>query len=389
MFEATLIKVVGPEVELQTLDGKSMRVPKLKLSYGDQEYIRENSPPDKGSSLAPKPANEKIPVPAKAVKFDRKTVNREAGWFTIRTQNYRVCETPHFKVLYLKPADPTAMAELAERLWIDTAFFHGTFAPRWHDRKMAIIMVNDEEGYREVGDWVADMLMNAKQEEEARKVRITWPQTAAGFIRLPQEIAEKEALMTSSIVFRTWRQDSRGNQIQIKEVFDPFRTHCLSGQLLSIQIDGISGFGSSGALAFLKGHSYYKEISLTGRSDTAIVRVTNSGQVGSVSGYAVSTDWTPELKRRLRKGLVKPSLKSLYEATAENATEDIFALSYAFSRYLQSTPDRLTAFNRLCQRINTSSQIPVPDEVAKIYGLEDGDALEKDWIAWMDSNDFR
>jgi hypothetical protein len=39
--------------------------------------------------------------------------------------------------------------------------------------------------------------------------------------------------------------------------------------------------------------------------------------------------------------------------------------------------------------ISTSKQVPDTDSIAKIYSLDDGPALEKAWLAWVDSGDFR
>ena len=38
---------------------------------------------------------------------------KEAGDFKVNSRTYRVCETPHFKILYMKPTDPIDIGELA------------------------------------------------------------------------------------------------------------------------------------------------------------------------------------------------------------------------------------------------------------------------------------
>jgi hypothetical protein len=73
----------------------------------------------------------------------------------------------------------------------------------------------------------------------------------------------------------------------------------------------------------------------------------------------------------------------------ENADELATVTAYSFARYLQSSQEKLSAFNKLCERISTSNQIPEPDDIAKFYGLDDTAALEKAWTAYVESAEFR
>jgi hypothetical protein len=63
-------------------------------------------------------------------------------------------------------------------------------------------------------------------------------------------------------------------------------------------------------------------------------------------------------------------------------------LAYSFARYLENSPEHLSAFNALIQRISTSGQMPERDDIAKLYGLADGKALEEDWLKYINSPDF-
>ena len=254
MIEAELLRQLGNDVELRDKDGRVLKVAKSSLSFGDLDYIEENAPADKSAkvlgSTGPKP---KLPNPAKDVKVDTKGFKKEAGEFKINGRTYRVCETPHFKIMYLKPADPMDTAELAERLWIDAAFFHSTFIPKWTDRKMGIILVNDEEAYGDVGSWYADMLSETKTDEskvQADRVRKTWPLSASGTINMPQAQADEQKILGHLRVFRTYRNlvtvDSNGKEISkkkemVKGLWVPFNTHCLAGDMLDIQAGGTSG----------------------------------------------------------------------------------------------------------------------------------------------------
>jgi hypothetical protein len=91
----------------------------------------------------------------------------------------------------------------------------------------------------------------------------------------------------------------------------------------------------------------------------------------------------------VKKGDAKTSIAELFKRDTENADELATVTAYSFARYLQSSQEKLSAFNKLCERISTSNQIPEPDDIAKFYGLDDTAALEKAWTAYVESAEFR
>jgi hypothetical protein len=406
ILEAEFIRQIGTDVELRDKQGRVQKLAKAQLSFGDLDYIAENAPPDKTIKTLGG-AKPKLPIPAREVKVDTKVFKKEAGDFKINSRTYRVCETPHFKVMYMKPADPIAVGELAERLWVDTAFFHSTFIPKWTDRKMGIILVNDDEAYNDVGSWYADMLTgvakqsnNGKLAQEAQDMRKTWPHTSSGNVNMPQAQADEQKMFSHLRVFRTYRTinmvDPSGKVVstkkeQVKGVWVPFNTHVLAGDMLQIQSGG-GGVSQDGKFALFTGHSYYKEILLTGKSETAKVHVdADTGQnVESAGGFQTDRSWASELKKMIKKGgQWTPNLDDLMKTPDDLARQKDIAFAYAFVNFLQSTPERLTAFNKLCQKVDVSKNVPDLDEIATIYGYESADALKKAWVAWMESPEFR
>jgi hypothetical protein len=401
MFEAEFVRQVGEKVQLRDKDGRTVELLKTQLSFGDLDYIAENAPPDKTikslGSGGPKP---KLPNPAREVKVDRKTFKKEAGDFKINSRTYRVCETPHFKIMYMKPTDPLDIGELAERLWVDTAFFHSTFIGKWTDRKMGIILVNDDEAYEDIGSWYADMIAGIGTDpakDSADRIRKTWPKSASGSVNMPQAQADEQNIFNHLRVFRTFRSlvDSTGKVVKkepVKGVWVPFNTHCLAGDLLDVQAGGTSGATPEGSFAIFTGHSYYKEIQLNGKSETSKLHTAGTGKdVGSAGGFNSDKDWAGELKKLLRKkeGPWKPDLATLFRTKDNDARQADMVFAYAFSRFLQSTPERLTAYNKLCQKIDTANQVPDLAEIASMYGYESADALQKAWEEWMNSSDFK
>ena len=399
IIEAELVRTLGDAVELKDKDGRLTKYAKASLSFGDLDYIKENSPPDKTAKTLGVGAKPKLPNPAKEVKIDTKEFKKEAGDFKINNRTYRVCETPHFKIMYFKPADPMGVAELAERMWIDTAFFHSTFIPKWHDRKKAIILVNDKEAYDDVGSWYADMLIAAGKKDDAEKMRITWPQTGAGGVNMPAKQADEKGIFSQLRVFRNYRDkvkvDTNGKEVErktelVKGVWVPFNTNVLAGDMVEIQA-GAGGVASKdGVFAVIKGHAYYKEILLNGRSETGIAQASGSTkEYGSASGFQTDKSWAPEIRKMMKKGGEwTPKLGDLMRIEANDAKTKDIAFAYAFARFLENSTEHLTAFNTLCQKADVANQVPGLDEIARIYGYADAAALEKAWIEWMNGSEF-
>jgi hypothetical protein len=395
MFDAELVRPLGDQVELKDKDGRLTKVAKSSLSFGDLDYIKENSPPDKTAPTLGG-AKPKLPNPAKDIKVDTKAFKKEAGDFKINNRTYRVCETPHFKVMYLKPADPMGVAELAERLWVDTASFHSTFIPKWHNRKMGIIIVNDKEAYDDVGSWFADMLNAAGNKDEAEKTRITWPQTASGGVGMPAKQADEQGIFSHLRVFRGYRtmqkKDTNGNIVETKDellkgVWIPFMTNMLAADMLSIQAGSGGAASKDGVFLVINGHAYYKEILLTGRSETNLAQTKGSGkEYTSSGGFQTDKSWAPEIRKMMKKGGEwTPNLPELMVTKFNDAKTKDIAFSYAFARFLQSSPAYLSNFNKMCQKMDVAKQVPSLEEIASIYGFADTNALQKAWVDWMNN----
>jgi hypothetical protein len=401
IIEAELVRSLGDTVELKDKDGRVLKYAKAQLSFGDLDYVKENSPPDKSA----KPlggAKPKLPNPAKDVKIDTKTFKKEAGDFKINNRTYRICETPHFKIMYLKPADPMGVAELAERLWIDTAFFHSTFIPKWHERKQAIILVNDDEAYNDVGSWAADMQMLAGNKEGAEKTRITWPKTGSGSVDMPAAQADEKKIFKDLRVFRHYRfevkVDSNGKEVERKKVepkgvWIPFNTNALARDLLELQAGTSGGAGvKDGVFAVLYGHAYYKELLLNGKSETHLAQAKTTTQdkkeYASAGGFKEGK-WGSELRKMMKKGGEwTPKLAELMRVESNTAETKDIVFAYAFSRFLENSTEHLSAFNTMCQKMDVARQVPGLEEIAKIYGYADVPAMEAAWIAYMNSAEF-
>lgn len=390
-LDAELVKTEGDVVLLKDKTGTTLKVPKASLSFGDLDYIAEFAPEEKTSGFAPKPSGKvKVPSPAKEMKFNNKSIVKDAGEIKLGGLAFRHAETPHFKVLYSKGFDPSDTAELAERLWHDTAFFHASFAGKFKDRRMAIVLADNANEFPKLGEWYTEIITATGNTEAATATRNAWPKLSSTSITLPAETADQNGLLTSATIIRSAGRGAKpGDGDNAKGVWASFRTHVLAGDLMGVQAGGVSSFAKEGLFAIFTGHSYYKEIDLTGASATGVLQSDTGKKASGAAGYDTGKNWAAELKRRIRKNDIKPNLTTLFASSRNDAKPDDLALAYSFSRFLQSTPERHTAYGKLMERISTSKQVPDPDTMAKIYGLEDAAGLEKAWLAFIDSGDFR
>jgi hypothetical protein len=62
---------------------------------------------------------------------------------------------------------------------------------------------------------------------------------------------------------------------------------------------------------------------------------------------------------------------------------------YGFARYMQSTPERISKFSKFMERVDTGRSIPVPAELAKLFGFETQKEFEDDWINYLKSTAFK
>ena len=388
-IEGTLVKAVGNAVFILDKDSRQVQLDKSWISIGDNDYVKEFAPEAKGGFAATQAVQ--LPMPAKTAKVDPKLF-KKAGNLALPTYSFDILETPHFKIMYAKGAAPSDLGELAERMWLDAAFFHGSFLQKFTGQKMGIFLAPDDSAYDAIGAWYGQLLGKAGSPEAANQVRFTWPKSAAGNMQLPVETARENGLLQHARVFRAYRSGSDSRHTEaIKGVWVPFYVHCLAGDLLHIQAGGVSSFAARGWFALSAGHGFYKEISLTGKSETNLLSAQSAAgdDVKTTGGFKDAQNWAGELKKLVRKGDMKPTLEAVYAMDPAAADSKDIALAYGFARYLQSSLPKSSSFSKLVQRISTSNQMPDPESLAKIYGFDSAAAMEADLLKYLTSTEFR
>lgn len=395
-IEAKFQKIDDKEVHLITPQSKIIKVKLKGLSLADRHHLVEYAEAD------PKILTEvALTVPEKDVRIDKGTfkAHREKTMgFGDRTElEFDLYESEHFYIASVGRFRANATAEMAERLWHGMAFQHMNFRQDWGDKKMVVIVTNDDEAYASLGKWYTNWIIkNSPEDQEgesaakssANRLSNIWMRIAGTSIRLPEEQQESLNAFPRAKVFRI--QENRADGY--KKVFSPFATHGLASMLLSHQMGGISSISPDGYFALTTGHGYFKEIQLAGKSETSLIQADDYGdedEIGSASGFKDGRSWAKSLKKLVRKGEVTPNLEKLLAYKAVDLTPEQLVLIYSFAYYMESDSARLTSYANMIRRIESNGQVPAPIEMAKIFGFETVEDFQNDWIEFVKSPQFK
>ena len=386
-IKAQLVAVDGDYVLLRLANGRDSRIPRKTLSVGDQKFLEEYG----GAEKIPIDPKAKITVPEKEMKFNSKTLIKRDDKFELPdgySLQFDIVESEHFLVMSSGKVRGKDTAELAERLWYGMNFQHPGFAEKWGDEKKAIFLCGEKTDYDILGKYYVDQLANSGRAQEASNSARTWPMSSGAGLSLDSDTCDKYDVMRGA---RAFRADGKSN-FQ-RGVWNPFPAHCIAQDVLNVQMGGAGGgAGSDGYYAISTGHGYYKEIQLTDETVTSLLDANTyeSDEVVKSGGFDDGKKWARTLRDLVKKEKVSPSLAGLYRVNrASELTPELTVLMYGFARYMQSTPDRISKFSKVMERVDTSRSIPVPEEMAKLFGFETVKEFEDDWIAYLKSTAFK
>jgi hypothetical protein len=303
--------------------------------------------------------------------------------------HFEALKTTHFLVVTAGKIRPIKTAEIAERLWRGMAFQHINFREDWGDKRKLIFLVENDDAFGALGDWYKkhlETLSGDNMAKVAARTRLLWDELSSTAMYLPDELVKQRGLFETALVFNI-----RDNAKSYADVFSPFPTHSLASALLSQQMGGVADYADEGYFAIMTGHSYYKEIKLAKRTETIEIDVelNDNDDITKAEGFQDGTSWAKTLREMVRKGKVKPNLEKMFEWEQKDLTPEGLVLIYSFGYYLQSTPERMNAFAQLVRRIEYSAAVPVPIEIAKIFGFKTAAEFEGDWIQFIRSQKFK
>ena len=382
-LEAQLGGVQGDSVSLINTDSKEIKLKIEDLSLADRQHLVEVAGADESIITGGKPG-----LVEKEVRIDSATFKRLEGRLSFPdgpSEGLELFETPHFLIATAGKIRPQPVAETAERLWHGMAFQHMNFRKDWGDKRALVLLVEDREAYTALGKWYSAFLASKSDQDGARQVGTTWEQTGSTTISVSEEIANQYKVNERSLVFNV-KDDGA-----FRKPLSPFPTHSIASHLLSKQMGGVSSFGSEGYFAVTTGHAFFKEISLAGKSETNLLSVTGSGndEISSKRGFEDGTSWARTLRPLVRSGKVSIQLAPMLQWKPEGLDPEKLVVIYSFAYYMQSDSKRLAAFAKMIRRIESSNQIPSPEEIAKIFGFETVAAFEADWATFIKEGDFK
>jgi hypothetical protein len=381
-LEATLGGVEANMVTLVNKDSKEIKLKAEDLSLADRLHLVEFGGAEETILTSGEPG-----LVEKDLRLDTSAFKKRDDILTFgnSADGFELFETPHFLIGTAGRIRPQAVAETAERLWYGMAFVHMNFRKDWGDKRMLILLVEDRDVYSELGKWYAGYLAANGEQDASMAAANTWDRIGSTSISAPEETCTKFNIFAQVTVFNVDDDD------KFRKELAPFPTHAIAGSLLSKQMGGVSSFGSQGYFALLTGHSYFKEISLAGKSETQLITVDGSqkDEIGSKSGFEDGTSWARSLRPLVKSGKVAVKLEEMLKWQPDELTPERLVLIYSFAHYMENDSKRLGAFAKMIQRIESSNQIPSPEEFAKIFGFDTVEAFETDWATFIKEGDFK
>ena len=382
ILEASLGGVEGIIVTLINKDSKEIKLKAEDMSLADRLHLVEFGGAEEAILTGGEPG-----LVEKDLRLDTSGFKKREEILTFgdSADGFELFETPHFLIGTAGKIRPQAVAETAERLWYGMAFVHMNFRKDWGDKRMLILLVEDRDVYPELGKWYAEYLAANGQQGASMSVANTWSLVGSTSISAPGETCTKFNIFDQVTVFNIKDDD------KFRKDLSPFPTHVIAGSLLSRQMGGVSSFGSEGYFALLTGHAYFKEISLAGKSETNLISVEGSqkDEISSKSGFDDGTSWARTLKPLVKSGKVVVKLEEMLKWKPEELTPERLVLIYSFAHYMENDSKRLGSFAKMIQRIESSNQIPAPEEFAKLFGFDTVEAFETDWVTFIKEGDFK
>ena len=374
--------VEGIIVTLINKDSKEIKLKAEDMSLADRLHLVEFGGAEEAILTGGEPG-----LVEKDLRLDTSGFKKREEILTFgdSADGFELFETPHFLIGTAGKIRPQAVAETAERLWYGMAFVHMNFRKDWGDKRMLILLVEDRDVYPELGKWYAEYLAANGQQGASMSVANTWALVGSTSISAPDETCTKFNIFDQVTVFNIKDDD------KFRKDLSPFPTHVIAGSLLSRQMGGVSSFGSEGYFALLTGHAYFKEISLAGKSETNLISVEGSqkDEISSKSGFDDGTSWARTLKPLVKSGKVVVKLEEMLKWKPEELTPERLVLIYSFAHYMENDSKRLGSFAKMIQRIESSNQIPAPEEFAKLFGFDTVEAFETDWVTFIKEGDFK
>jgi len=382
-MEAEFGSITGDQVILIGKDGKEIKLKTEDLSLADRQHLVEF-----GGAPASIITSGEPGFPEKDVHIEPASIKKLANKMhlgDVSLLEFDLVESAHFLVASAGKVKGHETAETAERLWHGMAFQHMNFRKDWGDKRMLILLVDDRKVFKALGEWYVSYLIKINQPEAAQRTKTVWDKAGSNQISIPEDTIKEYNLHPGAVLFNIT------DASRFAKPLGPFPTHCIASALLSKQMAGVSSFGAEGYFAVVTGHAFFKEISLTKKTETNLLDVSGTGndEISSKSGFKDGTSWAKTLRPLVRRGKVKVELDPMLKWTQAQLTAERMVLIYSFAYYMECDAKRLCAFAKMIRRIESSNQIPPAEEIAKIFGFTSVADFEADWKKFITEGPFK
>lgn len=382
-LEAELGTIRPPQVTLVDKELKTITLKIEDLSLADRQYLVEfgDAPADILTSGEPGQVEKEMRLDTSTFETPEEELRIPEG----PSEALELYRTPHFLIASAGKVRPRPIAETAERMWFGMAFQHMNFRRDWGDKRMLIILAEDRDTYAALGKWQAALLRSMGAGKAADRRVAVWDKLGSTDVHLGEALAQEHG------VFETARLFNVTEPRKFRKDMAPFLVHCMANALLTKQMGGVSSYGSKGYFALTTGHAYFKEISLAGKSETQLLaqQESDKDEIASKSGFKDGSSWARSFKPLVRRDKVTLNLAQMLSLDADDLDPAKLVTIYSFACYMEGDSKRLAQFAKLVRRIESSNQIPVPEEFARIFGFETVEELEADWKKFILEGDFK
>ncbi len=375
-MEAEFVSQTDAKVTVRLKDGRETTIEKGRLSKADQDFLK-SAKPAPAVAAAPSSGSSSKSIGFNGIKIDKKDWARPAPPKDLKVTTVELpgqVVTPRFFIAGTPKVRAEIIdiyAECAERLWAQMALYVPAIADLFKDKRMAIVLLENQEASVKFGSWVGNKM--------DRGSTFDWESSTISFINFSDEYAAEQKFLSSG---RTFRTDMKGNMRNLKW---PERIHFISGDIFREYLDPVKSNGDYSLGLIELGFAYYLEGEICGNITTEVTY----GGVASVEGFRNGRAWPATIKNLLKNPAVKPGIEKILKTEVSKAQPMMVGATYALLHWTLHDPARTKSFNEMLAAAITDAKSPDPAAFAKAYGYDTPEAFDAALVAYMKSDQFK
>ncbi len=366
-LEATYLGQDGENVHVRRTTGGEVRIPKETLSEADLAWV---------GAVADLPAGT-------GGRFNDVTLPVDSwrplpGGLKLGGLHYsETLETDHFIFAgeaRLRSNILAAHADAAERLWHDMVADYPGLAAAFKERKMVILLLDGNEQADRLSAWLRSHTREHPDATYSAGLRTNYIPS----ITFGREFAAEHGFTAVSRMFRV---DTTKTE-HLRRTWGE-RIHFVSSDILRHWLGAPNRTDGSTFALVRFCMSYYREGSICGKIESIVV----FGSSAPVEGFSNGKNWPGATKKLIKDGAAPDIVEFLKISPSEAQPRDL-GFGYGLMRFIHDDPTRLAGFNKMLGTIAESGNSPTPQQFAEALGFASPDALNIEWLAYMNSDAF-